>query len=167
MKPIQLCGLKNENPGFRFLSTPRKVLTKISHPKKVTTKFQTQKKSSDRKFQTQKRASHIPVTYIPEYPPPPWGTLHPLFVSTNSILFLYHVFIINHFETTRVWYCGLSDHQMTHRKRKQNTKQQVQIRSFPYTTNPHTKQKLLKNCFRNIPTIDLKSNIQRQNNLKC
>ena len=56
---------------FRFLSTPKKVLTKISHPKKVTTKFQTQKKSSDRKFQTQKRASHIPVTYIPEYPP--WG----------------------------------------------------------------------------------------------
>ena len=55
--------------GFAFLSTPKKVLTKISHPKKVTTKFQTQKKSSDRKFQTQKRASHIPVAYIPEYPP--------------------------------------------------------------------------------------------------
>ena len=54
-------------------STPQEVLTKISHPKKVTTKFQTQKKSSDRKFQTQKRASHIPVTYIPEYPP--WDSI--------------------------------------------------------------------------------------------
>ena len=57
---IQFCLHENENPGFRFLSTPKKVLTKISHPKKVTTKFQTPKK-----------ASHIPVTFIPEYPP--WG----------------------------------------------------------------------------------------------
>ena len=71
MKPIQLFDIKTRTLGFAFLSTPKKVLTKISHPKKVTTKFQTQKKSSDRKFQTQKRASHIPVAYLPEYPPAP------------------------------------------------------------------------------------------------
>ena len=53
--------------------TPKKVLTKISHPQKVTTKFQPPKKFLDRKFQTEKRALHIPVTYIPEYPPPPPG----------------------------------------------------------------------------------------------
>ena len=69
---LLLFDIKTRTLGFRFLSTPKKVLTKISHPKKVTTKFQTQKMSSDRKFQTQKRASHIPFTYVPEYHP--WGS---------------------------------------------------------------------------------------------
>ena len=73
---IQLFHIKTRNLGFAFCQPPKKVLTEISHPKQVTTKFQTQKKSSDRKFQTQKRASHIPVTYFPEYPP--WGVLLPL-----------------------------------------------------------------------------------------
>ena len=65
--------IKTRTLGFAFCQPPKKVLTKISHPKKVTTKFQPQKKSSDRKFQTRKRAAHIPVTYIPEYPPGPAG----------------------------------------------------------------------------------------------
>ena len=68
MKLIQLFDIKTITLGFAFCQPPKKALPK-SHPKKVTTKFQTQKKSSDRKFQTQKRASHIPVTYIPDYPP--------------------------------------------------------------------------------------------------
>ena len=70
---------KNENPGFHFLLTPKKVLTKISHPNKVITKFQTKKRSSNRKFKTQKRASHISITYIQLYPhfwDYPWGNLH-------------------------------------------------------------------------------------------
>ena len=54
--------------GFAFF-IPQKSSYQNLSPQKVTTKFQTPKKSSDRKFQTQKRASHIPVTYIPEYPP--------------------------------------------------------------------------------------------------
>ena len=58
---IQLFDIKTRTLSFDFCRTPKKVLTKISHPKKVTSKFQTQKKSSDRKFQTQKWASHIPT----------------------------------------------------------------------------------------------------------
>ena len=70
MKRIQLFDIKTRTLGFAFCQPQKKSLPK-SHPKKVATKFQTQKQSSDRNFQTQKRASHIPVTYIPEYPPPP------------------------------------------------------------------------------------------------
>ena len=51
--------------GYAFFSTLQKVLTKIFHPKKVTTKFLTPKKSSDCKFQTPKRSSSLPVTIIP------------------------------------------------------------------------------------------------------
>ena len=74
MKPIQLFDIKTRTLGFAVCQPPKESLPK-SLTKKVTTKFQTQKKSSDGKFQTQKRASHIPVTYIPEYPPPPPGVL--------------------------------------------------------------------------------------------
>ena len=70
MKPIQLFDIKTRTLGFAFCQPPKKVLTKLSHPKKSHYKIsKTQKKSSDRKFQTQKRALHIPITYIPEYPP--------------------------------------------------------------------------------------------------
>ena len=68
---IQLFDIKTRTLGFAFCQPPKKSLPKSLTQKKVTTKFQTPKKSSDCKFQTQKRASHTPVTYIPEYPPPP------------------------------------------------------------------------------------------------
>ena len=76
---IQLFDIKTRTLGFAFCQPPKKSLPKISYPKKVTTKFQTQKKSSDGKFQTQKRASHFPVTSIPEYPPPPLGCQYSMF----------------------------------------------------------------------------------------
>ena len=66
---ILLFNIKTRSLGFAFCQPQKKSLPKSLTQKKVTTKFQPQKKSSDRKFQTQKRASHIPVTYIPEYPP--------------------------------------------------------------------------------------------------
>ena len=65
---IQLFDIKTRTLGFAFCQPPKKSLPK-SYPKKVLTKISHPKKSSDRRFQTQKRASHIPVTYIPEYPP--------------------------------------------------------------------------------------------------
>ena len=70
---IQLFDIKKQEPWVSLFVNPKEVLTKITHSKKVTTKFQTQNKSLDRKFQTPKRALHIPVTYIPEYPP--WGVI--------------------------------------------------------------------------------------------
>ena len=98
---------KNEKPGFRFLSTPKKVLTKISHPKKVTKKFQTQKKSLDRKFQTQKRALHIPVTYIPEYPP--WGTnFHNIPHDGSVPLLCIYDKTLTCFDSQRYWFCSSS-----------------------------------------------------------
>ena len=69
MKPIQLFDLKTNTLGFAFCQPPKKSLPKSLTQKKSLQNFKPKKiKSSDRKFQTQKRASHIPVTYIPEYP---------------------------------------------------------------------------------------------------
>ena len=56
---------KNENPGFRFLSTPQKVLTKISHPKKVTTILRSQ-------ISNPKKGFAHPRHLYAWVPPPPW-----------------------------------------------------------------------------------------------
>lgn len=50
-------------------SNPQEDLAKIFLPWKATTKFQTLKMSSDRKFQASKRSSHVPVTIREELPP--------------------------------------------------------------------------------------------------
>ena len=86
MKPKQLFDLKTRTLGFAFCQPPKKSSPKSLTQKKSLQNFKPQKKSSDRKFQTQKRASHIPVTYIPEYPPPPpghKGTCHFVEFSSN------------------------------------------------------------------------------------
>ena len=50
---------------------PQKSLLKSSHSQKILYKFPYPKKSQNRRSQTQKSPSIIPVTWNPEYPPPP------------------------------------------------------------------------------------------------
>ena len=92
-----LFDIKTRTLGFTFCQPPKK--TKISHPKRVTTKFQTPKKSSDCKFQTPKRASHIPVTYIPEYPP--WDMYT---ISGNEYEKYSSSFIVDHVQRSSDFY---------------------------------------------------------------
>ena len=65
---IQLFDIKTRTLGFAFCQPQKSPYQNLS-PKKSHYKISNPKKSSDRRFQTPKRASHIPVTYIPEYPP--------------------------------------------------------------------------------------------------
>ena len=69
---ILLFNIKTRTLGFAFCQPQKSPYQNLS-PKQSHYKISTPKKSSDHKFQTQKRASHIPVTYIPEYPPGPAG----------------------------------------------------------------------------------------------
>ena len=57
-------------PHLLLFTSPQKIPTQIKLPKP---NFRTQKKSRNRKFQTQNNPSIIPVTWNPEYPPPPLG----------------------------------------------------------------------------------------------
>ena len=50
---------------------PQKIPTQIKLPKKILANLSYPKKSRNRKFQTQKNPLIIPVTWNPEYPPPP------------------------------------------------------------------------------------------------
>ena len=72
---IQLFDIKKREPWVSLFVNPKKRPYQNLSPKKSHYKILNPKKVSDHKFQTQKRASHIPVTYIPEYPP--WGRYTP------------------------------------------------------------------------------------------
>ena len=67
---IILFDIKMRTLGFSFCQPQKKSLPK-SLTQKCHYKISNPKKVLRSQIQTQKRASHIPITYIPEYPP--WG----------------------------------------------------------------------------------------------
>ena len=72
--------LNSQNNPYLNQATKKKILSKFYYPKR----------SWNRKFQTPRNPVIIPVTWNPEYPPPPWGFLGRFGLKT-SIDFAYRV----------------------------------------------------------------------------
>ena len=69
MKLIQLFDIETRTLGFAFCQPPKKSLPKSLTQEKSRQNFKPKKIPQIANFKPKKRASHIPVTYIPEYPP--------------------------------------------------------------------------------------------------
>ena len=65
---ILLFNIKSRTLGFAFCQPPKKSLPKSLTQKKSLQNFNPRKSPQIANFKPKKRASHIPVTYIPQYP---------------------------------------------------------------------------------------------------
>ena len=67
---IQLFDIKTRTLGFSFCQPQKKSLPKSLTQKKSLQNFKPKKSPQIANFKPKKGRLHIPVTYIPEYPPP-------------------------------------------------------------------------------------------------